>query len=596
MSINEIALGMGVAIVLVAVGFLYRKWSYYAVANAEARQTSEIIRSVDRLLLALVKAESGQRSFLLSGEDRYLERYNRAIQSIPLELAQLTQLLAARPGQPGNVSRLNALVDQELSELGRTISLRQTRGTTPALDVLLSDESTRRMDEIRRIGSEIEASEGSVQNEGFREREAVPQITLLATIAGGLLLLFLFALSISPIKIRDSQVEKKSRLSAYGTAVMATFLATLLRTGLSPLVGDTAVPFITFFPAVLFSSWFGGLRAGSLSVLLSATAATYYFVAPVYTFHIANPGDQITLLIFIVVGIGMAILSHSQRHALERAARAEFAERTARQQFETTLASIGDGVITTDASGRIIFMNEVAESLTGWKQKEALTRSSEKVFQIVHEHTHQQLENPALRAISEGRIFGLANQTVLVGRDGAEIPIDYRGLRIKDPDGKILGAVLIFRDITQRRRLEDERKSAARTAQRLAAIVESTEDAIIATDLDLRITSWNLSAERIFGHSAKAAIAQSIRIIIPEDRWGEEDDVRRRIRRGEKIEHFETERRRKNSTLIPVSVTVSPIYDSTGTVVGASQIVRDITERKKGEERFRLAVEGYHPR
>ena len=91
MSINEIALGMGVAIVLVTAGFSYRKWSYYAVANAEARETREIIRSVDRLLLSLVKAESGQRSFLLSGEDRYLERYNRAIQSIPLELAQLTQ-------------------------------------------------------------------------------------------------------------------------------------------------------------------------------------------------------------------------------------------------------------------------------------------------------------------------------------------------------------------------------------------------------------------------------------------------------------------------------------------------------------------------
>src|SRR5262245_59628439 len=149
--------------------------------------------------------------------------------------------------------------------------------------------------------------------------------------------------SISP------QVGSRPWPMAYGAAIIATVVATLLRLALTPLVGDTAVPFITFFPAVLFIAWFGCFLAGVVRVLLSAPLADYYFVPPVDSFLIPNPGDQITVLIFVVVGFGMALLSHSQHRALERAGQeaslrrdAEIAERTERQRFETTLASIGD--------------------------------------------------------------------------------------------------------------------------------------------------------------------------------------------------------------------------------------------------------------
>src|SRR5262245_22403337 len=106
---------------------------------------------------------------------------------------------------------------------------------------------------------------------------------------------------------------------AYGVAVIATLAATLLRSSLSPLIGDNAVPFITFFPAVLFTVWYGGFRAGALSILASALAADYYFVSPVHSFAISNPADQISLLVFVVVGFGMALLAQSQRRALEYA-------------------------------------------------------------------------------------------------------------------------------------------------------------------------------------------------------------------------------------------------------------------------------------
>src|SRR3982750_132398 len=126
---------------------------------------------------------------------------------------------------------------------------------------------------------------------------------------------------------------------------------------------------------------------------------------------------------------------------------------------------------------------------------------------------------------------------------------------------------------------------------RLAAIVASSDDAIISKDLTGTITSWNQAAERMFGYSAQEAIGQSIRILIPEDRLSEEDFVLSRIREGLGVDHYETVRRRKDGTLLDVSLTVSPIRIPDGTIVGASKIARDVTAAKHNErELFRLAA------
>src|SRR5438128_1464372 len=133
---NRISLGIAAVVLLLIVGLSYRQWTQYTVANAQTAQTREILESVDRLLLALVDAETGQRGFLLTGENRYLAPYNHAVQAIPADLAKLNGLLASRPAELANVSRLKNLIDQKLSELRQTISLRQTQGATPALDVV----------------------------------------------------------------------------------------------------------------------------------------------------------------------------------------------------------------------------------------------------------------------------------------------------------------------------------------------------------------------------------------------------------------------------------------------------------------------------
>ncbi|WP_249151078.1 PAS domain S-box protein [Bradyrhizobium japonicum] len=136
---------------------------------------------------------------------------------------------------------------------------------------------------------------------------------------------------------------------------------------------------------------------------------------------------------------------------------------------------------------------------------------------------------------------------------------------------------------------------AERLANLLASIVENSDDVIVSKNLDGIITSWNRAAERIFGYSAAEAIGQPITLVIPEDRQSEEREILTRIRRGERIDHFETVRRRKDGSSIVVSLTISPVKDAHGNIIGASKIARDITEHKRAQEQISvLAREAEH--
>ncbi len=247
------------------------------------------------------------------------------------------------------------------------------------------------------------------------------------------------------------------------------------------------------------------------------------------------------------------------------------------QRWSTTLSSIGDAVIATDTLGNIVFMNSQAESLTGWNLGEASHKPTKTVFNIINERTRLEVESPIERVLKEGIIVGLANHTVLVQKDGKEIPVDDSGAPIKDRDGKITGVVLVFRDVTERRQTQQEH-------ERLSAIVESTDDAIIGKTLDGIITSWNQAAEKLYGYTANEMIGKPISVVIPTDHMSEFQQILDRLRRGERIEHRDTVRLHKDGTRLDVDVTVAPIKDKYGEIVGASTIARDITERKKAED------------
>lgn len=252
-----------------------------------------------------------------------------------------------------------------------------------------------------------------------------------------------------------------------------------------------------------------------------------------------------------------------------------------RERYRVTLSSIGDGVIATDAGGRVSFMNGVAEALTGWPQAEAAGRPLPDAFRIVNEQTREAADNPALRALKAGTVVGLANHTILIARDGTERPIDDSAAPMREGD-QLVGAVLVFRDVTERKHAEEDRA-------RLAAIVESSDDAIIGKSLDGIIRSWNGGAERLFGYASGEAVGRHITLIIPSDRHEEEQSILARLRIGERIDHFETVRVTKDGRRIDISLMVSPILDEAGQVVGASKVARDITWKKQAEsERAQL--------
>ncbi len=260
------------------------------------------------------------------------------------------------------------------------------------------------------------------------------------------------------------------------------------------------------------------------------------------------------------------------------AQRAKEEERRQREQLRVTLSSIGDGVIVTDANSHVTFMNPVAVTLTGWEPQEANGQPLEQVFRIVNEETRQPVENPVGKVLREGTIVGLANHTILIAKDGRETPIDDSAAPVRDDDGLISGVVLVFRDVTEARR-------AMATRMHLAAIVESSDDAIISKNLDGVIVSWNQSAERLYGYSAEEIIGQPLAMLVPPDHPDELPDLLERIRRGERIEHFETQRIRKDGSRMDVSLTISPVRNAEGKIVGASKISRDITARKEEDRR-----------
>ena len=279
------------------------------------------------------------------------------------------------------------------------------------------------------------------------------------------------------------------------------------------------------------------------------------------------------------------------RDHLRERQRAEDALREERERYRTTLSSIGDAVIATDDGGRVTFMNGVAEALTGWPLADAAGRSLPEVFRIVNEHTREPVENPALRALREGVVVGLANHTVLIARDGTERPIDDSAAPIKDGASGPAGAVLVFRDVSERKRGRGGRSA------RLAAIVESSEDAIVSKTLDGVILSWNAGAERLFGYTAGEAVGKPITMIIPPERMGEEPAILERLRAWRaQVEHFETVRVAKDGRRIDISLTVSPVRDAEGRVIGASKVARDVTDRRRAEEGACTGERGQAPR
>jgi PAS domain S-box-containing protein len=239
-----------------------------------------------------------------------------------------------------------------------------------------------------------------------------------------------------------------------------------------------------------------------------------------------------------------------------------------------------DAIIVRDASDRITFWNNGATDLYGFTREDAMGRVSHDLLRTEFPEPFESIQGKLLR---HGHWAGELRHTCA---SGARKTVSTRWVVESDASGNIRSVLESNRDITESKRLEEVRN-------RLAALVESSDDAIVAKRLDGTITSWNRAAERIFGYTAEEAVGQNIMLIIPADRRAEETLIIEKIRKGERIEHFDTIRVRKDKTPLDISLTISPIIDASGKIVGASKIARDITQRKRIDRELRESEERY---
>ena len=264
---------------------------------------------------------------------------------------------------------------------------------------------------------------------------------------------------------------------------------------------------------------------------------------------------------------------------------ADVALRESEERYRT-LFSLGPiGVYSCDASGLIRDFNRRAVELWGREPKPG--DPNERWCGSFKMHRPDGVLLPhgecPMADVLSGRISEARDAEVQIERpDGSRITVIVNIRPLKSDRGEILGAINCFVDITERKQAEDVRA-------RLAAIVESSDDAMISKTLDGIITTWNKGAERLLGYTAEEAIGRNITLIIPVDRLQEEAEILEQLRHDERIEHFETVRKRKDGSMLEVSLTISPLKDSSGRVVGASKVARDITEKKVAERALQQA-------
>jgi PAS domain S-box-containing protein len=264
--------------------------------------------------------------------------------------------------------------------------------------------------------------------------------------------------------------------------------------------------------------------------------------------------------------------------------RAEIALQASEERWATTLMSIGDAVIATDTSGSIVFMNGVAEALTGWTLGNAVQKPITEVFHIINEQTHLDVENPIVKVLREGMIIGLANHTLLVKKDGTEVPIDDSGAPIRDKEGNTVGVVLIFRDIIERKQAEKALTLASAYNRRL---IEASIDPLVTINPEGRISDVNASTEQATGYSRDELIGTDF-----SDYFTDPQRARagyQMVFKEGLVRDYPLEIRHRNGHVTTVLYNASVYRDDTGSVIGVFAAARDVSEQQKLEVQLRQA-------
>lgn len=271
---------------------------------------------------------------------------------------------------------------------------------------------------------------------------------------------------------------------------------------------------------------------------------------------------------------------------LQNRKRAEQEINAQREWLRVTLSSIGDAVIATDIEGKVLFINQIAQELTGYIHNEAHGRKIEEVFNIVSEETGLPADIPINRVLSERVVVGLANHTALISKDGTIYSIADSAAPIKNNSGEIIGVILVFHDITERKRAEYKLK---KSEQKYRDIVENATEGIFQTTLQGRFISVNPACVRIFGSTSPEEMANNISDISQQIYANQEDRKKLLLILTElgRVENFEIEVRRSDGRKRWISINARVVCDPNGEILHLEGSCVDITERKLAEERLK---------
>jgi len=369
-TILSVVFPLALVLVLLNIAVAFQSVRAINQATRRNRHSQAVIEEVAVILSATRDAESGQRGYLLTGQEVYLGPYQHVKSMLPERLNHLETLTQADPAQHQRVENLKGLINRKREEIAQTVTLRQEEKRLEAIKIVRSGQGRRLMDHIQHVAADIKQQE---------QQETT----------------------------RLNQLSRAAFRRTVRAVIFATFLA---------------------------------LACLALAITLR------------------------------------------RRELTERERRTE-AIRQSEARLVTTFQSIGDAVIATDENGRVQLMNPVAESLTGYAREDAVGRPIEEILVLVNEMTRKPSANPVTRVIRDGVVVGLANHTVLIAHDGTEIPIDDSAAPIRDASGQLLGVIIVFRDVTGRRRDEVERERllhAERTALAKAEEANRSKDRFLA--------------------------------------------------------------------------------------------------------------------
>ncbi|HEY3323692.1 MAG TPA: PAS domain S-box protein [Planctomycetota bacterium] len=379
----------------------------------------------------------------------------------------------------------------------------------------------------------------------------------------------------------------------YSYAVAAVAAGLGARLALEAWYGPGLPTYITFYPAVMAVALLAGLGPGLAATAL-AGLATAYWILPPSGIAVAAPIDRLGLVVFSGMGLFMSVVAALYRRDRAKAAaydreaslrESREALRQSEERLRVTLASIGDAVLSADTAGRVTYLNPVAVALTGWELAGAMGQPIQSVFKIVNEQTHQPAEDIVARVLREGRAIALANHTALITKDGRTVPIEDSAAPILDAAGKVCGIVLVFHDVTQKRRVQEAQRRATEEWERT---FNSVPDLIAILDDQHRVVRANRAMAQRLGVTPEQCVGlRCFEVVHGTDRPPAFcPHAKTLCDCQEHTSEFHEERLGGDFL-----VTTTPLRDADGRLAGSVHVARDITERKRAEREHEITVE-----